>query len=131
MSFQAYQTVAAKSETPRDTEYRLFGQVTRSLIDASKPDADLANLAAALAWNRQLWSALANDCADGANQLPDQLRAGIISLALFVRRYSSDVLRASADISPLIDINRSIMQGLEQRAAAASAPAPASGSSAA
>ena len=124
MSFNTYQSTAAQAETPRDTEYRLFGQVTRSLIDASKSDTDLTKLAAALAWNRQVWSALANDCADERNQLPDQLRAGIISLALFVRRYSSEVLRASADIAPLIDINRSIMQGLEQRQAAGAAARP-------
>lgn len=117
MSFHAYQTAAAQGESPRDTEYRLFGLVTRSLIDASAPDTELTRLAAALAWNRQVWSAMASDCADERNQLPDQLRAGIISLSLFVRKYSSDVLRVSADMAPLIDINRLIMQGLEQRQA--------------
>jgi len=117
MSVHAYQTVATQGESPRDSEYRLFGQVTRGLMEASDKGADLSQLAAALAWNRQVWSAMATDCADGRNQLPDQLRAGIISLALFVRKYSSSVLRDGADISPLIDINRTIMQGLEQRAA--------------
>jgi flagellar protein FlaF len=119
MSVHAYQTAAAQGESPRDMEYRLFGQVTRSLIDASGPAAELPELAAALAWNRQVWSAMASDCADERNSLPDQLRAGIISLALFVRKYSSAVLRDGAEVSPLIDINRTIMQGLEQRVSAA------------
>ena len=117
MSVHAYQTAAAQGESPRETEYRLFGQVTRSLMEAAAPDADLPQLAAALAWNRQVWSAMASDCADERNSLPEQLRAGIISLALFVRKYSSSVLRDGAEMSPLIDINRTIMQGLEQRAA--------------
>lgn len=122
MSFQTYQTVSARGESPRETEYRLFGQVTRSLMDADTAGRDdIARMAAALAWNRQVWNALANDCADERNGLPDQLRASIISLALFVRKYSSNVMRDGADMSPLIDINRTIMQGLEQRPPTASA----------
>lgn len=124
MSVHAYQTMAAQGESPRDAEYRLFAQVTRSLMNASESGADLPERAAALAWNRQVWSAMATDCADGRNQLPEQLRAGIISLALFVRKYSSSVLRDGAEMNPLIDINRTIMQGLEQRAP--SQPASAS-----
>jgi len=33
---QAYQKTQRQSETPRDTEYRLFGQVTHALIEADK-----------------------------------------------------------------------------------------------
>ena len=36
MSFQAYTTAAARSEAPRDTEFRLFAQVTRALVEAAK-----------------------------------------------------------------------------------------------
>ncbi len=121
MSFHAYQTTAAQAESPRETEYRLFGQVTRSLMAVADSDADLSSRAAALAWNRQIWSAMASDCADERNGLPDALRAGIISLALFVRRYSSEVLRDGAEMEPLIDINRTIMQGLQARPGAVSA----------
>ena len=43
MSLRAYQQAAHRSETPRDTEYRLFAQVTRALMDVkSKPREDLA-----------------------------------------------------------------------------------------
>jgi flagellar biosynthesis activator protein FlaF len=40
---------------------------------------------------------------------------GLISLALWVARYSGEVLRAGADIEPLIDINRTMMEGLAAR----------------
>lgn len=43
------------------------------------------------------------------------LRGQIISLALWVSRYSSQVLREGADIDPLIDINRTMMEGLAVR----------------
>jgi flagellar protein FlaF len=43
------------------------------------------------------------------------LRAQIISISLWVSRYTSTVMRERADIAPLIDINRTIMEGLAPR----------------
>lgn len=67
----------------------------------------------AVDWNRKMWRTLAADCLDDRNQLPQQLRANIVSLSLFVTRYSKDVTRNGAPLDPLIDINRTIMQGLQ------------------
>lgn len=113
MSIQAYQTAAAKSESPRQTEYRAFAAATRALIDASSlPATDIAGRAAALSKNRRLWSLLASDCAADGNQLPPALRAQIISLSLFVDRQSSAVMREGESFDLLIEINRTLMQGL-------------------
>jgi flagellar protein FlaF len=113
MSLQAYQRVAARAETPREAEYRLFGQVTRALMDAAAlPADDIKGRMDALDWNRRLWSALASDCADSNNQLPVELRASMISLSLWVGRHTSAVIRQEEEIEPLIEINRMIMQGL-------------------
>jgi len=38
MSLQAYQQAAQQAENPRDTEYRLFGEVTRALMKAAEAD---------------------------------------------------------------------------------------------
>ncbi len=123
MSVQAYQQAAARAEDPRSAEYRLLGQVTRALLDImNKPRTELAAIADVLDWNRRVWSAFAADCASETNGLPEQLRAGIISLSIFVSKHTSAVMREGADIEPLIDINRSVMQGLEARAAAQGAP---------
>lgn len=130
MSYQAYQSAQRRAETPRDVEHRLFGQVTRALIDAEgRGREDLAGLIDALDWNRRVWSAFATDCAMPGNQLPDSLRAQIVSLSLFVSRYSSDVMRAEAPMEPLIDINKAIMEGL-RASAATSAAAPVEAASA-
>jgi flagellar biosynthesis activator protein FlaF len=113
MSLQAYRRVAQQAETPREAEYRLFGQVTRALIDASQLDpTEISQRIDALHWNRELWTALASDCATEANQLPPELRARIISLSLWVSRHSSAVMRGEESFEPLIDVNRSVMQGL-------------------
>jgi flagellar protein FlaF len=113
MSLQAYQRVAQQAENPRDAEYRLFGQVTRALIEAAKVDhTDFQTRMDALDWNRRLWSALATDCADSSNAMAAPMRAQIISLSLWVSNHTSAVMRREEDFEPLIEINRIIMQGL-------------------
>jgi flagellar protein FlaF len=120
MSLRAYQKAAAQAENPRQAEYRLFGEVTRALIEASKADAtDIKTRINALDWNRRMWSVLATDCAQPQNALPDAVRAQIISLSLWVSRHSSDVMRGKEKFEPLIEVNRAVMQGLGGPAEAA------------
>lgn len=110
---QAYNQATARNESPREMEYRLFGQVTRALIEASQTDkSDHAKRIDALDWNRRLWTALSNDCSRPENVMNQSLRAQFISLNLFVSRQSSAIMRGEEDFDTLIDINRMIMQGL-------------------
>ena len=113
MSLKAYQTTAARAENPRQTEYRLFGQVTRALMEAEKMDRSMIRERMdALDWNRRMWSVLAADCSIDGNGLPDQVRANIISLSIWVNKHTSLVMRNQEEVAPLIEINRIIMQGL-------------------
>jgi flagellar protein FlaF len=98
--------------------------VTQSLIEARVYGPfEFSKLAEALDWNRRVWSAFASDCSANTNGLPPALRAGIISLSIFISKHSSAVLRGGADLEPLIDINRTVMQGLEQSLTAGPATA--------
>ena len=120
MSHQAYQQAVTRAESPRDTEYRLFAEVTRALIQASALDPmDFGGRAEALDWNRHVWSVFAADCADPNNGLPKGLRASIISLSIWVSKHTSLVIRREEEFDPLIEINRMIMQGLATRPRAA------------
>src|SRR5689334_16446998 len=104
MTLRAYQKAQAAGESPRNAEYRLFGQVTGALIDAQSAGAKGQPLVDAIDWNRRLWSTLAVDCMDEGNRLPKELRAQIVSLSLWVSKYSSEVMRDGAALEPLIDI---------------------------
>ena len=115
MSLQAYQRVQANAENPRDTEYRLFGQVVGALMDARGVHKTDPKLIKAIDWNRRLWNMLSADCSSEGNQLPKEVRAQIISIGIWVQKYSRDVMRIGADVEPLIDVNKSIMQGLEPK----------------
>ena len=117
MGLQAYKQAAQRAENPRESEYRLFGQVTRALMDANRADAsDVKARMDALDWNRRLWTTLAADCSEVGNGLPMALRAQIISLSLWVSRHTSQVIRRQEDMEPLIDVNRMVMQGLSGQA---------------
>ena len=113
MTHKAYQTTQRITESPRDSEYRLFGQVTGALIDARESGIKGGPLAETVDWNRRLWRTLAADCMDERNQLPQDLRAKIVSLSLWIAKYSRSVTREGASLDPLIQVNRTIMQGLK------------------
>jgi flagellar biosynthesis activator protein FlaF len=112
MTVRAYQQTQRITENPRSTEYRIFGKITGALIEAKKNGSPPGPLAEALDWNRRLWRTLANDCLDDRNGLPKELRANIISLSMWVTKYSRKVAREGASLDPLIQVNRNIMQGL-------------------
>ncbi|MDP3736650.1 MAG: flagellar biosynthesis regulator FlaF [Hyphomonadaceae bacterium] len=123
MSIQAYQTAAQQTESPRQTEYRAFAVATRGLIDAAAlPATEIGRRGEALSKNRRLWSMLAADCAAEGNVLPPALRAQIISLSIFVDRYSGQVMREGQSFDVLVEINRTIMQGLSPTPVQSAAP---------
>lgn len=128
MSYQAYQKAQTSAETPSQVEYRLFAQVTNALIEVKDKPVTAADTIAALDWNRRMWSVFSSDCGAKGNQLPDALRAGIISLSIWVSKHSSLVMRGQESIESLININKTIMEGLaDQAKLQAGAQADASG----
>lgn len=116
MSHNAY--AKTQNANPRDVEYRAFAKATRALMEAAEAGAeDLRVLAEAVHLNRSLWGALAQDCASDQNLLPRETRASIIALSRWVSTYSSDVVRKRESVTPLIDVNRIMMDGLAGKAA--------------
>ena len=121
MTLNAQENARKTTESPQQTEYRLFVEVTRALMEAeglAKTDPKLHD---ALHWNRRMWSTFATACAIEGNKLPKMLRAQIISLSIWVGKHSSKVIRENEDIQALIDVNKSVMEGLamQERNAAA------------
>ena len=107
-----YRSAQSATENPRQTEYRLFAEVTKALLHnkgKSKPDPELIK---AVDWNRRLWLTLQSDVMSDDNVFPDDLKAAIISLAIWVEKQSRKAMRGEAPLDPLISINRTIMEGL-------------------
>jgi flagellar protein FlaF len=108
----AYGSVIRTTENPRDIEYRVFEKVTSALELALVPGAHFTQRIQAVHDNRALWQALACDLADDNNAFPQDLRARLVSLAIWVTRESSLVNDDDAPLRAMIDVNRCIMQGL-------------------
>jgi len=113
MAETAYGARSAAARTPRGTEYAVFSQITRRMKAAAEQGRmGFPALAEALHENRKLWTTVAVNVADEANQLPKDLRARLFYLAEFTFQHTSKVLAREADVRPLIEINAAIMRGL-------------------
>lgn len=123
MSVSAYKDVIRQSEAPRQIERRVFAKITSNL-EAHAEDFDYAEtyfdrlqilsggLRQALQENIKLWSALKYDLASATNALSPELRAGLLSIALWVERQTAAVLGGETGALDLIEVNRSILNGL-------------------
>ena len=124
MSYSAYQQSRSAAEKPRQTEYRLFAEVTRKLMAVNDRGMLDTTTMEALDWNRRMWSTLSTDCGAQGNGLTPELRAGIISLSIWVSKHTSMVMQGIEKIDDLININKTIMEGLAMQPGQTSGTAP-------
>lgn len=100
---------------PREVEYDAFSRVTGMLRQSAVQGLG-APLIRAVEKNSQLWTILAADLAQPGNALPDETRAGLLSLAAFSVRHGRAVLQGRATPDALIAVNMSVMKGLRAEA---------------
>ncbi len=122
MGITAYKRTISDTEAPRQIERRVLVQATAELeaypeFDAAEKRIEkLQILAGGLrdaVWrNERIWLTFKHDLAEKENSLPPDLRATLISLALWVESHSAAVMMGAEEIAPLISINRSIIRGL-------------------
>lgn len=124
MGITAYKKTITETETPRQIERRVFSTVTAELevlqrdfdhiVDKGKKLEFLANGFREVLWkNQQVWMAMQSDLADSGNALSPDLRASLISLAIWVQRHTQKVMEGSELAGPLLEINLSIVRGLD------------------
>lgn len=112
MSLNAYKRARNIVETPRQAERRLMYEITGDMVHARDSGFAGGALMPALHRNRELWSVFSAACGTAGNELPAALRASIISLALWVDHFTSDVVAGREPIDDLIIVNRDIIEGL-------------------
>ncbi|MDG1128264.1 MAG: flagellar biosynthesis regulator FlaF [Paracoccaceae bacterium] len=133
MSLAAYKTTIRHSESPRQIERRILSRLTGALeahcaFDTATTAADRlgtlsGGLRDALAENQKFWTELKYDLALPGNALSPDLRAGLVSLAIWVDRQTADIMGGKPGVRALAEINRSILAGLSATPAA-EAPQP-------
>ena len=119
MSLNAYQRTRTLIESPRAMERRLIGEITGEMIQADEAGMTGGKLMPPLHRNREMWNVFVALCGGPGNELSNELRASIVSIGLWVDRYTSEVVAGREPIEPLIEVNRSILEGLSEAALAA------------
>ena len=111
----AYQKTAQTGRSQRQLEATLLMKAaTRLKLLQDTWDNDQSDLEAALTYNRTLWTVLSTAATEPDSQLPAELKRNIALITIFIFNRSLDIQidPNSADLDALIDINRSIAQGL-------------------
>ena len=111
---QAYARTQKSSMSSREIEAMAFTKAALKLEDTKKSLGDYDAYASALKFNQLLWTIIQADIVDQENQLPDQLKANILSLSIFVDRQTIKALAATSEkhLDVLININKNLAEGL-------------------
>ncbi|WP_323795948.1 flagellar biosynthesis regulator FlaF [Nisaea sp.] len=113
--YAAYSKVQTKTESPQQIEYRLLGQVTSALRKAQEDTATLQDKLNAALWNGKVWDAFLCDLSEPGNTLPDQLKNSLMQLARWVALETDLVIEGKAELNAMINVNRQIMEGLQDQ----------------
>lgn len=128
-----------KAMDPRSTEAWALAEASRRLVLAARITDDKGEaLRAALMLNQRLWSIFQASLIDPTCELPKEIRDNVLALSVMVDRQLMMRLGDldASKIQPILDINRSIAEGLSMTPAedaavptnaAAPQPAPATG----
>ena len=106
---------------PRELERRAFTTTIGKLLEAKEKGG--RQLIDACYLNQQLWTALLTDLALPQNALPEDLKVRLISIGIWVHRYTLRVMNGSEPVDPLISVNRNILEGLITTLPPATVPA--------
>jgi flagellar biosynthesis activator protein FlaF len=111
----AYNEVIEDSrQTMRARERQAIDRVIAMLRTAHEKGPGSRERVEALFYLRRLWMIFLNDLNDPNNELPEQLRAGIISIGIWMMKEIDRVRDgATDDLSPMIEINALIRDGLK------------------
>jgi flagellar biosynthesis activator protein FlaF len=111
----AYNEVIEDSrQTMRARERQAMDRVIAMLRAAQEKGALSRERVEALFYLRRLWTIFLDDLKDPNNELPEQLRAGIISIGIWMMKEIDRARgRQTDDLTPMIEINEIIRDGLK------------------
>jgi flagellar protein FlaF len=103
-------------ETPQGARQRERQAIERSielLQAADAAGAQSREAVEALLFVRKLWGILIEDLAKPENDLPEQLRADLISIGLWIMREAEQIrLEKSTNFKGIIEVSQTIRDGL-------------------
>jgi len=111
--FSYAEMVEDGAESARDLERRAVGRAVELLTAAKQKGRQSREAIEAIYYVRRLWTYLIEDLGKAENDLPETLRADLISIGLWVMREAEAIRRETSDnFDGLIEINSIIREGL-------------------
>ena len=103
-----------KFDNKREMDAAAFSQAAYVLDQARQSLGDVDACEKALTYNQLLWSIIQADVSKGKNKLPDELKANLMSLSIFVDKQTTKALNKPSEkiFDSLININLNIAEGL-------------------
>lgn len=93
----------------QEAEILAFGLCNNRMQCAADANARID----ALHQNHRLWSALVRDLASEGNALPADLKQQLIGLGIWSMSYGTQAVIENLPLTPLIEVNRNLMDGLK------------------
>jgi flagellar biosynthesis activator protein FlaF len=111
-----YSAMAAETTASiRDNERQAFERSIDLLRHAQAKGRGSRESVEALLYLGRLWAFLLEDLVHPENGLPEELRAGLISVGIWMLRRAEEIrLGKQADFQPLIEVSETICQGLRR-----------------
>lgn len=113
---EAFEPMQNKRLTPRQAEAMAFSKAATMMEEARKEPSDTERFSQALRFNQLFWTILQADIAGPGNMLPNEVKANIMSLGVFVDKQTTKAHRSrdGKDLDILISINRNLAAGLRE-----------------
>jgi len=112
----AYQQVGKQTVNPRELEANLLSKSATNLqrIRDNWDSSTNNDLAAALRFNRRLWTVFMTSVTDPTSPLPQDVRENVANLGIFIAKHmlQLQVEPAARKLDVLININRQLAAGL-------------------
>ena len=111
--FSYNEVIEDSPQVMRAQERQAMDRVIELLRAARARGPGTREVIEALYYLRRLWAIFLDDLNNPDNELPDQLRAGIISIGIWMNKEIDRVRTGqTADLTPMIEINEIIRDGL-------------------
>jgi len=109
--YGAYENHIKTTESPHETDAAVLEHAAQVLLAAKETDDD-EDFYLALNYNQRIWTVIQTFAVE-ENPLPDQIKANLISLSVFVDKQTYKALAESdpSKLDVLININRQIAAG--------------------
>ena len=115
MFTQAYlEATEDEQQTARDGEREIIERTIQMMIESDLDANDGNKRVAAIHFTMQVWSYFLNDLASSENHTPDELKAAIISIGIFIIRHMESMRKdPELRFKPVREISETIREGLK------------------